>query len=76
MLSQVATKHKVAIVLVSQAKSPFGRSNVLTSSSMDGDVWARVAANRISLQRHSNGFDIALSASTMHPTGEAFVSDL
>ncbi|KAJ2339666.1 DNA repair protein rad51c [Coemansia sp. RSA 2673] len=76
MLSQVATKHKVAIVLVSQAKSPFGRSNLLTSSSMDGDVWARVAANRISLQRHSNGFDIALSASTMHPTGEAFVSDL
>ncbi|KAJ2334993.1 DNA repair protein rad51c [Coemansia sp. RSA 2681] len=65
MLSLIASKHKVAVVLVSQAKSTFGRSN-MPSSSMDGDVWARVSANCISLRRRSGGFDAALSASTMY----------
>ncbi|KAJ2820294.1 hypothetical protein GGI24_004533 [Coemansia furcata] len=77
LLSQIASKHKVAIVLVSQAKSAFGRSNTPSPSSMDGDVWTRVAANRMSLQRRPDGgFKIALTASTMHPSGEAFINDI
>ncbi|KAJ2908919.1 DNA repair protein rad51c [Coemansia aciculifera] len=74
-LAQIASKHNVAVVLVSQAKSTFGRSNIplSSSSSMDGDVWARVSANRIILQRRSNGVSVVLSASTMHPPGETFV---
>ncbi|KAJ2783601.1 DNA repair protein rad51c [Coemansia linderi] len=78
LLTQIASKHKVAIVLVSLAKSGFGRSTTISSSPMDGDGWARVAANCLSLRRRSggtdgDGFDVALSASTMHSTGEAFV---
>ncbi|KAJ2488951.1 hypothetical protein IWW37_004379 [Coemansia sp. RSA 2050] len=70
LLSQIASKHKVAIVLVSTA---YGGS----SSSSSPMVWTQAATNSISLHRHSGGTDslnIALSASTMYPTGEAFIN--
>ncbi|KAJ2741973.1 DNA repair protein rad51c [Coemansia sp. BCRC 34301] len=76
VLSLIASKHKVAVVLVSQAKSAFGRSS-MPSSSMDGDVWARVSANRLSLQRRASGdVIVALSASTMHSTGETLITNV
>ncbi|KAJ1993728.1 DNA repair protein rad51c [Coemansia thaxteri] len=78
ILAQIAAKHSVAVVLVSQAKSAApsrDSSRALLPVPADGDVWARLTANRIALQRQpgSDSFTATLCASTMYPTAETTV---
>lgn len=68
LLAYIASKHGLAIVLVSQAKSSFGQnSKIVSPLSTDGDVWGRVSANRITLERSvDGGFVLGLAESAMY----------
>ncbi|KAJ2397692.1 DNA repair protein rad51c [Coemansia sp. RSA 2603] len=68
MLSEIAEKHQVAVVVVSQAKAP---SENAIGRTMDGDVWGRISSTRIALSRTSDGHTVELLGSSMYPTGVA-----
>ncbi|KAI8323197.1 hypothetical protein GQ54DRAFT_296901 [Martensiomyces pterosporus] len=66
-LSEIAAKHQIAIVLVSQSKAADH------GSPQDGDVWGRVSANRLLLRVSGDGYVARLTSSSMNPTGECYV---
>ncbi|KAJ2720914.1 hypothetical protein GGI07_004310 [Coemansia sp. Benny D115] len=72
LLVQIAAKHHIAVVLVSQAKSVSSDAKIVP---LDGDVWGRISANRIAIDRASadSKYVVELLGSSSHPTGRALV---
>ncbi|PIA12669.1 hypothetical protein COEREDRAFT_83971 [Coemansia reversa NRRL 1564] len=75
LLSDIATKHQIAVVLVSQAKSPPAHVTVPVApqQSMDGPVWRQISANSLTVRRTTDSscsftdkYDFVLTSSSIH----------
>ncbi|KAJ2772558.1 hypothetical protein IWQ56_001082 [Coemansia nantahalensis] len=80
LLAGIASRHQIAVVVVSQPKAQATHDPAALPQPMDGRVWAQIAAVSLAVRPHTaaaeagSAIAVTMTASSLYPGGEALVS--